>query len=270
VTAQLVPRTIVEAFLPPSGETPLADIYDTANSAGIDDQPVRLAIRRLIAAGDVAQRGRGRAGTLGLTTAGRRRLERDRQSLALAFAQDAGDAPWDGRWRLIAVSVPERDRTVRDTLRRELSELGAVAISTGLYLSPHDLLDALREDAGPYLSTATTDDLDIHGTTDARAIAESLWPRAPIVNAYNGISDVLREDAADTSTPHIVRQLHLATALERAMRDDPLLPPELRGDTWAPTEIRAEWAHRWEELQQAGGSLIYQGWWPPTTTTAIR
>jgi phenylacetic acid degradation operon negative regulatory protein len=57
---------------------------------------------------------------------------------------------------------------VRDTPRRELSELGAVAISTGLYLSPHDLVDALHGDSGPYLSTATTYDLDIHGTTDPR------------------------------------------------------------------------------------------------------
>jgi phenylacetic acid degradation operon negative regulatory protein len=266
VTAQIVPRTLVEAFLPAIGEVALADIYDTANLAGIDDQPVRLAIRRLIAAGDVAQHGRGRAGTLSLTCAGRHRLQRDRQSLALAFAQDAGDSPWDGRWRLIAVSVPERDRTVRDTLRRELSELGAVAISTGLYVSPHDLLDALRVDAGPYVSTATSDDLDIHGTTDPRAIAEALWPRAPIVNAYMAINDVLREDAADTSTPDVVRQLHLADALERAMRDDPLLPLELRGSTWAPTRIRAAWAQRWDALQEAGGSLIYQGWWPSTTT----
>ena len=267
MTTRIAPRTVVEAFLPASGQVPLADIYDTANLAGIDDQPVRLAIRRLIAAGEVAQTGRGRAGTLSLTRAGSHRLQRDRQSLALAFAQDAGDAPWDGRWRLIAVSVPERDRTTRDALRRELSDQGAVAISTGLYITPHDLLQALRVDAGPYLSTATSDDLDIRGTSDPHVIAESLWPRAPIVNAYAVINDVLREDTADTSRPDVVRQLHLADALERAMRDDPLLPLELRGGTWAPTTIRAAWAHRWNALREAGGSLIYRGWWASTTTT---
>lgn len=262
---QIAPRTVVEAFLPASGEARLSDIYDTANLAGIDDQPVRLAIRRLIASGDVAQHGRGRAGTLTLTNAGHRHLQRDRQSLALAFAQDAGDSRWDGRWRLIVVSVPERERTVRDTLRRELRDLGAVAISTGLYVSPHDLLDALRVDAGPYLSTATTDDLNIQGTTDPRAIAEDLWPHSHIVTAYTVIDDILREDAADTSTPDIVRQLQLAEALERAIRDDPLIPLELRGGKWAPTTIRAAWARRWATLQESGGSLIYQGWWPPVT-----
>lgn len=270
MTAPIAPRTVVEAFLPASGEVPLADIYDTANLAGIDDQPLRLAIRRLIAAGDVAQHGRGRAGTLTLTAAGRHRLQRDRHSLALAFAQDAGDSPWDGRWRLIAVSVPERDRAVRDMLRRELSELGAVAISTALYVSPHNLLGALSVDAHAYRSTATSDDLDVHGTTAPLAIAEALWPHTPIVNAYTVIDEALREEAADNSTPGVVRQLQLADALERAMRDDPLLPLELRGDPWAPTEIRAAWAHRWGALQEANGSMLYQGWWPPMSTSAIR
>lgn len=265
MTRQIAPRTVIEAFLPVSGEALLADIYDTANLAGIADQPVRLAIRRLIASGDAEQHGRGRAGTLSLTSAGRHRLQRDRQSLALAFAQDAGDAPWDGRWRLIAVSIPERDRTVRDTLRRELCDLGAVAISTGLYVSPHDLIDALRVDAGPYLSTATTADLAIQGTTDPLAIAETLWPHDHTVTAYTAIDEALRQDAADTTTPDVVRQLHLADALERSIRDDPLLPLELRGSTWPPTTTRAAWADRWDALQGDGRSPAYQGWWPPAT-----
>ncbi|MFB7843888.1 PaaX family transcriptional regulator [Microbacterium sp. NPDC056052] len=265
MTRQITPRTVVEAFLPASGEARLSDIYDTANLAGLDDQPVRLAIRRLIAGGDVTQHGRGRAGTLALTNAGHRRLQRDRQSLTLAFAQDAGHSRWDRRWHLIVVSVPERERAVRDALRRELGDLGAVSISTGLYVSPHDLVAALRVDAGQYLSTATTDDLNVQGITDPLAIAENLWPHRHIAAAYTVIDDVLREDAANTSTPDVVRQLQLADALERAIRHDPLIPLELRGGTWAPTTIRAAWAHRWDTLQEGGRSLIYQGWWPPAT-----
>lgn len=102
------------------------------------------------------------------------------------------------------------------------------------------------------------------------AIAEALWPHTPIVNAYAVIEEALREEAADSSSPGVVRQLKLADALERAMRDDPLLPPELRRDPWAPTEIRAAWAHRWDALQEADGSVLYQGWWPPMSASVIR
>lgn len=263
MTPQIAPRTVIEAFLSPADDVPLADIYDTANLAGLADQPVRLAIRRLISSGDITQHGRGRAGTVALTNEGRQRLQRDRQSLALAFAQDSGDAPWDGRWRMIAVNVPERERTVRDALRRELYDLGAVAIATALYVSPHNLIDALSIDACPYLSTATTDDLDIQGTSDPLMIAEALWPRRDILTAYTLIDDILREDAADTSTPDVVRQLRLADALERALRDDPLIPPELRGENWAPTVSRAAWARRWNTLHEGSESPIYKSWWPP-------
>jgi phenylacetic acid degradation operon negative regulatory protein len=265
MTPQISPRTVIEAFLPPTGGAPLDVIYDTANLAGLADQPVRLALRRLVASGDIEQIGRGRAGMVSLTSSGRRRLERDRQSLALAFAQDAGDAPWDGRWRLIAVTTPERERVVRDTLRRGLHELGAIAISTSLYVSPHDLVTELPDEARPYLSTATTKDLDVRGMTNAQAIAEALWPSGPTVAAYSTLDEALHRDTSNTDLPPAVRMLLLADALELAIREDPLLPLELRGAPWSPSQTRIAWSHRWDQLSEEGQSRIYRGWWPPAT-----
>lgn len=265
MTPQISPRTVIEAFLPLTGGAPLAVIYDTANLAGLADQPIRLALRRLVASGDVEQTGRGRAGMVSLTSTGRRRLERDRQSLALAFAQDAGDAPWDGHWRLIAVTTPERERAVRDTLRRGLHELGAVGISTSLYVSPHDLFAELPDEVRPYLSRATTTNLNVRGTTSAQAISEALWPSEPTVAAYSTLDEALHRDTSDTGVPTVVRMLLLADALERAIREDPLLPLELRGAAWSPSQTRTAWAHRWDVLSEEGQSPVYQGWWPPAT-----
>lgn len=269
MTPLVAPRTVIEAFLSPTESAPLADVYDTANLAGIADQPVRLTIRRMISGGEVEQTGRGRAGTLELTESGRRRLERDRQSLTLVAAQDAGDAPWVRRWQLIAVTAPERERAVRDTLRRELLELGAVAVSTGLYVSAHDLAAELPDDVRPYLSTATTDDLDVRGVTDPRAIAEALWPSAPLLAAYSLLDDALRTDASDTAAPAEVRMLVLADALERAIRHDPLLPPELREEHWAPTATRAVWAERWRVLSEASGNRLYRDWPRPASPRGV-
>lgn len=260
MTSQISPRTVIEAFLPRTGGARLADIYDTANQAGLEDQPVRLAIRRLVASGDAEQTGRGRAGTLSLTSSGRRRLERDRQSLGLAFAQDAGEAPWDGHWRLMAVTTPEREREIRDALRRSLHELGAVAISTGLYVSPHDLFTELPDGVEPYLTTATTVDLNVRGTTHPQTIAEALWPSEPTITAYSTLDEALHRDAAESTAPAVVRMLYLADALELAIRDDPLLPLELRAEPWAPSRARAAWAHRWDTLSQETETPIYPGW----------
>ena len=260
MSAPMTPRTVVEALVPHTGMVALGEVYAVANLAGIADQPLRLAIRRMIEAGDVVQEGRGRAGTLALTIAGSQRLQRDRQSLALAFAQDAGQAPWDGLWRLVAVTVPERERAIRDAWRRELTELGAVAISTSLYVSPHTILGALEQEGRHYLSTATTADLAVRGTTNPHKIAEMLWPQEPIISAYATLAQALHADASDLSAPPVLRQLRLADALENAMRDDPLLPLELRAGPWKPSEIRTAWSARWSDLQAADGGAIFRGW----------
>ncbi|WP_432542666.1 PaaX family transcriptional regulator [Kineococcus sp. SYSU DK002] len=238
------PRTVVEAFCS-AGRTPLAVVYDTANAAGLPDQPVRLAIRRLVAAGDVVQDGRGRAGTLTLTDAGRARLTRDRVAVDLALAQDAGHAPWDRTWRLIAVSVEETARAVRDTLRRNLIAVGAAPVSTGLYVSPHDLADLVGATDHRHFVLATATALRVHGHDDPHRIAEDLWPARPVDERYDALADLL--DTPAHPDP-LVQQLRLAEGLERALRDDPLIPPELRPRPWRPAELRRRWAAAWAAL----------------------
>ncbi|MEU8238235.1 PaaX family transcriptional regulator [Actinoplanes missouriensis] len=255
-----LPRTVIEAFLPFAGDVELGLVYDAGNAAGIEDQPLRLAIRRMIAAGEVTQDGRGRRGRLTLTGNGRQRLTRDRLGLRLAFAQDRGEAPWDGTWQLLAVSVPESERAVRDALRRELTDAGAAAVSTGLYVSPHDLTEMTE---GGNLVRAVATSLDIRGVTSPPEIAELLWPAAPIVDGYRAVERALA-GSDDDDLPVVTRQIQLADALERAMRDDPLIPPELRAADWAPARIRRRWLDAWTGLAaRLPEEVVYRGWLSP-------
>lgn len=252
------PRTVIEALVPLSGTVSARDVYDAANLVGIADQPLRLTLRRMIAGGELIQDGRGRTALLSLTPAGRERILFDRRALALAFAQDAGAAPWDGRWHLFALTVPEEQRIVRDTLRRTLTHLGAVTVATSLYVSAHDLGEAFPPATRRFVATAASTDLNLRGETDPRAIAETLWPAGPLVEHYRAVADALRED--DESAPVVSRRLRLADALERAMREDPLLPPELRSPDWAPARWRRAWSDRWESLGH--DTSVYPGWHP--------
>ncbi|ACU38136.1 PaaX family transcriptional regulator [Actinosynnema mirum] len=250
---RITPRTVVEALLPDEGAVDLALVYDTANAVGVADQPLRLTLRRMASAGELEQSGRGRAGRVRLTDQGRERLRRDRVGLALAFAQDAGEAPWDGRWWLAAISTPERERAVRDALRRDLLAAGAAPISTGLYAGPHDLTDVVDPEARAHLVTASATGLDLRGVHDPVEITEALWPAEPIDRAYDAVEEAL---ADDEGTP-LVRRLRLAAALEAAMREDPLIPPELRARPWRPALVRGEWLERWRGLADAP---VYRGW----------
>ncbi|CAM2984178.1 PaaX family transcriptional regulator [Actinomyces slackii] len=265
-SSSISPRTIVEAFLPADGAVGLGVIYDTANAMGIDDQPLRLCLRRMVSAGQIEQTGRGRKGSVALTDAGRDRLRRDRLALRLAFAQDEGLVPWDGSWRLVAVSAPEAERSMRDATRRILVDAGAVSISTGLFISPHDLTDLLDTEQQRRIVPITASDISIGGTSDPRELAAMLWPPEPLLAGYEDLDRVLSSppaiDLADAGA--ILRaQLILADAIERALRPDPLVPLELREADWKPTRLRREWRRRWDDLtNRLPDRLLYRDWLP--------
>jgi phenylacetic acid degradation operon negative regulatory protein len=65
--------------------------------------------------------------------------------------------PWDGTWSLLAFSIPEDNRAVRDALRKQLRWLGFAPLYDGLWLAPRDQVGevvALLKDLG--ITTATT------------------------------------------------------------------------------------------------------------------
>lgn len=262
----ITPRTIIEAFLPRRGSVSLALVYDTANAAGISDQTLRLGIRRMVAAREVVQDGRGRRAGFSLTDAGRQRLDRDRMALRLAFAQDHGLAPWDGYWRLLALSAPESERATRDLLRRRLVDAGAAVVSTGLYLSPHDLGDLLEPAQRDRLVRASATEVTVRGVSDPLEVAELLWPPGPVAEHYRELGQLLTKPtpASDESVEAVlVAQLGLAEGLERAMRPDPLIPPELRRGLWEPAAIRARWREAWRGLgERLPEETLYRGWLP--------
>ncbi|MFF2076457.1 PaaX family transcriptional regulator C-terminal domain-containing protein [Kitasatospora sp. NPDC058162] len=269
---QAAPRTVVEACFDPRGSASLAYVYDVAAAAGLADQPVRLAIRRLEAAGVLRQEGRGRKGRLLLTDAGRLRTDADARFVRLAYAQDGGLAPWDGLWRLHTFSVPEQHRPERDALRTALTRLGAAPLAPGAYLSPHDLLAELvgetsESTVGAYLITAEATRLTGPGFTDPASVAERLWPAADTVDAYRPLAEALAAEPVGNdrgSTELVATALGLADAFSRALEHDPLLPPELRPTPWPPSHLRRAFRERWTALRhQAPDLSLFRTFDPP-------
>ena len=54
------------------------------------------------------------------------------------------DNPWDGSWFLIAYSIPEDVRHLRDRLRDRLAWLGFGSLGNGLWSSPHDVEEQVQ------------------------------------------------------------------------------------------------------------------------------
>ncbi|MER6171632.1 PaaX family transcriptional regulator C-terminal domain-containing protein [Streptosporangium sp. NPDC001681] len=262
---QVPTRMLVEALVRADLTVDTGELYATANLLGMTDQQVRLCIKRLVAEGRFTHEGRGRKAQLRATGTTEQTMGLDVEFVAHAFRQDAGIAPWDGTWHLVAFAVPETARTARDALRVALTRLGGASIQGGLYLSANPWEPYVEDHARhlnvlDHLTFATTRDLRQGDQDDPAALARALWPLAEIAERYHRLTAVARlrrerlHDHAGLSEPQrLTIAVELAAEFTRVMEADPLLPPQLLPQPWPGTQARALVAQCWSLLDESAG-----------------
>jgi phenylacetic acid degradation operon negative regulatory protein len=57
------------------------------------------------------------------------------------------ETTWDGEWTVVVFSVPETRRRLRDALRVRLAWLGCGPLTSGVWISPHDVRAEVLESA---------------------------------------------------------------------------------------------------------------------------
>ncbi|MEU2135002.1 PaaX family transcriptional regulator C-terminal domain-containing protein [Streptomyces sp. NPDC018352] len=259
---QVPTRTLVEALIRTDTTVDTGELYAIAPLLGMTDQQVRLCVKRLVTEGRFTQEGRGRKAVLRATGATEQTLGPDVEFVAHAFRQDAGLAPWDGTWHLVAFAVPETARSARDALRAALTRLGGAPVQGGLYISanawePYVEDQACHLDVLDHLTLLTTDNLRHGSEHDPAVIARTLWPQDEIADRYQRLASVarprLRRLQEDTHLPgpqRLTIAVELAAEFTRAMEPDPLLPPELLPRPWPGTQARELVAQCWSLLDK--------------------
>lgn len=102
---------------------------------------VRVGLSRMVRKGWLAIERRGSRSHYGLTPRGRRLLEEGSRRIY----RPPREEHWNGEWYLIAYSIPEDRRRLRDRLRVRLQWLGCGMLGNGLWLSPRDVHAELAE-----------------------------------------------------------------------------------------------------------------------------
>ncbi|SFX78033.1 PaaX family transcriptional regulator C-terminal domain-containing protein [Streptomyces atratus] len=257
---QVPTRTLVEALIRTDHTVDTGELYAIAPLLGMTDQQVRLCVKRLVTEGRFTQEGRGRKAVLRATGATEQTLGPDVEFVTHAFRQDAGLAPWDGTWHLVAFAVPETARSARDALRAALTRLGGAPVQGGLYISanawePYVEDQARHLDVLDHLTLLTTDNLRHGNENDPAEIARTLWPQDEIADRYQRLASVarprlrrLQEDTHLPSPQRLTIAVELAAEFTRAMEPDPLLPPELLPQPWPGTQARELVAQCWSLL----------------------
>lgn len=243
--------TVLGEFVLPRDEPVWTQVLiDVLGDLDVEPKSARQALARTAAEGLLESGRAGRRVRWSLTPSGRRLLT-DGADRIYGF----GDAtrPWDGRWLVLLVSVPESRRQLRHRLRTRLAWAGLGSPAPGVWLSP----DPGKQDEVAEVVT----DLELGGVTSSfvgpfgdigaqRDIVEQAWDLAEVENAYEEFLDAFA--TADPATPAgvLAHQIHLVHAWRRFPFLDPQLPTELLPEHWAGaraaarfTELHGRW-HR--------------------------
>lgn len=122
------------------GEAWVGSLIRIAAHFGLSEQALRSALSRMARNDWLTFRRLGGKSYYSLTGKSHRLLEEGSQRI---FQRRT--APWDGCWRLLSYSVPERQRELRDQLRKRLAYLGFGALTNGTWLTPHPLEEETRQ-----------------------------------------------------------------------------------------------------------------------------
>jgi phenylacetic acid degradation operon negative regulatory protein len=248
-----------ELVMPNANSAWTASLLYVLTRLGIEEQTARQAIARGAAAGWITARRQGREVRWELTGAGRRLIETGAERV---LSMSAGAEPWDGRWVIVLVSIPQSQRAVRKKLYGALSWEGFGNPTPGVWLSPHPERQAgaqqIIDDLGLRESTlAFVGTLAPMGLRNDEIVARA-WDLEGVRAEYQELIirySGLRPPPGD---PLLLTHVQLVNEWQRFPFLDPQLPDALlpnwigRRAAVVFTQLRAEWYEeaqaRWREV----------------------
>jgi phenylacetic acid degradation operon negative regulatory protein len=232
LTARSVLASALLGMDPP--ELPVAQLVRLAGLFGISENRARVALSRMVAAGEATSDGPGRYRLTGHLAA-----RQARQSASRAGAT----TPYDGGWWLAVVTTAGSSAEVRTSRRRALAYARMAELREGVWMRPANVavLLPVSLDADVELMSALP--------SEPRALADRLWD----LEAWSGRTrellaelDALPPDTAGALAPGF----ELSAAVLRHLQADPLLPPDLLPARWPGERLRTtydEWDARYRE-----------------------
>jgi len=225
------------------GEIWVGSLIEIAGQFGLSQQAVRSALSRMSQHGWLKVRRVGNRSYYGATARTRRLLEEGQRRIF-----DRRPDPWDGHWRILVYSIPERKREVRTELRKQLSWLGYGPLSNGSWVCPHAVeqdVHQLVESLG-IASHVEMFSAEHEGVSDERDLSARCWDLIGLNRRYESFLSKYRpllkdlEQRGDvTPSECFVQRFLLIHEYRKFFFIDPELPAELLPDIWHGTEARA-------------------------------
>jgi phenylacetic acid degradation operon negative regulatory protein len=232
---------------------------------GVAEKSARQALSRTAAEDLLAAERLGRRVRWHLTT---RATDLLVEGTARIYGFGRGTADWDGRWLVLAVSVPETQRQLRHSLRTRLTWAGLGSPMPGLWVTP----DISKENevaavvaALGVVSFSFTGSFG--GVGDLQRLVAAAWPLDDVEQIYAEFLKAFAANKIGTPAGAFRSQVHLVGQWRRVPFLDPGLPSELLPKTW-PRQAAADLFHQrhdrwhaaahkhWAELMKAAESRV--------------
>lgn len=258
--------TVLGEFVHPRAETVwTATLIEALGALGVEEKSARQALTRTASEGLLTSTRHGRRVLWKLTDEGARLLSEGTQRI-YGFMRERH--PWDGRWLVLTVAIPETQRQLRHSLRTRLTWLGLGSPTSGLWVTPdaakeHDVHAVVRnlglqDQAFAWVGPATA-------IGNESRLLEDAWDLDDVEGRYLEFLEDFEEMRVETAREAFVAQVELVQDWRRFPFLDPDLPSELLDHDWpgpragaAFHDRHARW-HRqaqaeWDRMDEAAGT----------------
>jgi phenylacetic acid degradation operon negative regulatory protein len=204
-------------------ELPVAQLVRLCRLFDISENRARVALSRMVTAGEATTDGSGRYRLAGHLTA-----RQSRQSASRSGAT----GPYEGRWWLAVVTKAGSNAEIRGGRRRALAYARLAELREGVWMRPDNVELSLPD--------SLNGDVELMSAipADPRALAGRLWDlHAWSIRAGDLLDDLetLPPDGPEKLAPGF----ELSAAVLRHLQADPLLPAELLPADWPGVPLRA-------------------------------
>ncbi|MFA9430256.1 PaaX family transcriptional regulator C-terminal domain-containing protein [Egicoccus sp. AB-alg2] len=221
---------------------PSAGLVRVLEAFGIAPANARATLSRLTQRGMLVRFKHGRRTSYAPSDHTMRLLRRGGERI---FALDDGE-DWDGTWTLIAFSLPVDDGDLRRLLRARLRWLTFWPVYDGTWVTPHDRVDAVREQLSELEITdaMVLRSRDVELLPDGLARLRQAWQLDVLADAYQTYLhryQPLHERArtgAVAPDEALVQRTELVDDWRRLVRDDPDLPATFLPDGFPRSRAR--------------------------------
>jgi phenylacetic acid degradation operon negative regulatory protein len=212
---------------------------------GISEGTIRVALTRMVAAGELATNGDGRYELIGQL---RTRQDRQQASRLGLIAAD-----WDGTWEMAVVRADRRSASERNELRVAMGRLRFAELREGVWLRPNNLSqDRLPEERAVIDRWVTMFSSQPH---EPKELAAELWDLASWAVGAEDLLDQLATGVAELrqakqpleSPASLGHWFSVNAAVRRHLLADPLLPAQLLPRTWPGRRLRTNF-ERFDEV----------------------